>query len=53
MLTYGRTSAGDTPHKPSSHDEIVQALFETRGFRHIEILANEAWSRIVATSVAL
>jgi hypothetical protein len=40
-LALIRTPAGTSTHVPVPHHEIVQALVETLGFRHIRVAADE------------
>jgi hypothetical protein len=35
------TPAGTSTHKPIAHYDVIQALIETLGFRHIEIIGDE------------
>jgi hypothetical protein len=35
------TPAGTTTHRPVPHIEVVQALIETLGFRHISVVKDE------------
>src|SRR5688500_16622415 len=40
-LTLMPTPAGTATHKPIPHIEVVNALIETLGFRHIAVLRDE------------